>query len=76
MIKESGVAMAFRVFFVDDDQENRMIIGEILEFNHVDHTIAENGQQQWIIYLYKNNRYAGICWGFTCLALSFCVVYW
>jgi len=46
VIKESGVAMAFRVFFVDDDQENRMIIGEILEFNHVDHTIAENGQQQ------------------------------
>jgi CheY-like chemotaxis protein len=46
VIKESGVAMAFRVFFVDDGQENRMIIGEILEFNQVDHTMAENGQQQ------------------------------
>lgn len=37
--------MAFRVLVVDDDQENRMIIGEILEFNQVDYTMAENGQQ-------------------------------
>jgi len=31
--------MAFRVLVIDDDQENRMIIGEILKSDQVDHTM-------------------------------------
>ncbi len=37
--------MTFKVLVVDDDQENRMIIGEILEFNNVAYAVAEDGQQ-------------------------------
>lgn len=36
--------MSFRVLVVDDEADNRDIISEILEFNHIDHDMAEQGQ--------------------------------
>ena len=36
--------MSFRVLVVDDEADNRDIIGEILEFNHIEHDMAAEGQ--------------------------------
>lgn len=36
--------MSFRVLVVDDEADNRDIISEILEFNQIDHDVAEEGQ--------------------------------